>query len=286
MGQKKRDYGLILSLGLIIAVGSYWLIKELPVDGIEYYVEYLGEKLVNLVPKEQEKQEVAQIYEDFKNKVREKKIKPENVEQIAAAIINLSNTNDTLSLAEAEKLMQMALIEIPLPSDAPEIVDHPEPTPEEWEDLNERLSTVYKLDERLTDQEIIIKKTPAIKYRVDENLNIIIDNKVRPDLENEEVLLRLEEDKRLIWMDNMEEELNKSLVRLELQLQVLSKNREINESLLKAKILTHPESGEVVIVSDSLELVTIVHWDSLENQIRHELEQKRKEIERAKASAH
>ena len=286
MGQKKRDYGLILSLGLIIAVGSYWLIKELPVDGIEYYVEFLGEKLVNLVPKEQEKQEVAQIYEDFKNKVREKKIKPENVEQIAAAIINLSNTNDTLSLAEAEKLMQMALIEIPLPSDAPEIVDHPEPTPEEWEDLNERLSTVYKLDERLTDQEIISKKTPAIKYRVDENLNIIIDSKVRPDLENEEVLLRLEEDKRLIWMDNMEEELNKSLVRLELQLQVLSKNREINESLLKAKILTHPESGEVVIVSDSLELVTIVHWDSLENQVRHEMKQKRKEIERAKASAH
>ena len=109
---------------------------------------------------------------------------------------------------------------------------------------------------------------------------------MRPDLENEEVLLRLEEDKRLIWMDNMEEELNKSLVRLELQLQVLSKNREINESLLKAKILTHHESGEVVLVSDSLELLTIIHWDSVENEVRHELEEKKKEIQRAKTSAH
>ena len=34
--KNKKDYGLILSLGIIIAVASYWFVKKMPTDGVEY----------------------------------------------------------------------------------------------------------------------------------------------------------------------------------------------------------------------------------------------------------
>ena len=284
MAKKKIDFGLILSLGLLIAVGGYWFVKELPVDGIEYYVDLLGEKLVRLVPKEKEKQEVAQIYADFSNKVKEKKIKPENIEQIAAAIINLSNTNDTLSLAEAEKLMQMAAEDISAPSKVPNIANLPETTAQEWENLNKRLSSVHQLDRQLKEHEVKISDASTIKYRVDKDLNVIIDTRVRPELEKEEVFRRLEKEKRLIWMDNMDEQLNKSLERLELQLQTLSKNKAINEDLIKAMVLTQPYIEQADVFVDSLIRITNINWDSIESKVRLELEEKRNKIQRAKAS--
>jgi len=66
MAQKKRDFGLILSLGLIIVVASYWFVKEVPMDGVEHYVDLLGDKLMALIPEEQAKQEMAAIYDEFK----------------------------------------------------------------------------------------------------------------------------------------------------------------------------------------------------------------------------
>lgn len=284
MAKKKLDFGLILSLGLIIAVGGYWFVKELPVEGIEYYIDILGEKLVSLVPKEKEKQEVAQIYSEFREKVKEKKIKPEEVEQFAAAVINLSNTNDTLSFAEAQQLIEAALSDIPIVPEIHESTGSVEPKPEEWESLSKRLSTVHQLDEHLKAQQAQKAEPPVLAYRVDENLNVIIDSKVRPELEKEDMLRKLEEEDRLIWMDNMEEHLNKSLERLEMRLQALSKNKAIKESVIKAKVLTPPQIEKYVDILDSLNLGSIIPWDSIEAEVRHDLEEKRKEIKRAKAA--
>jgi hypothetical protein len=272
MVPKKRDFGLILSLGLIIAIGSYWFVKEMPMDGVEHYVDLLGDKLMALIPEEQEKQELAAIYDDFKTKVKEKKISPENVEQVASAIINLSIASDSLTLSEAEALIRIAISEVPVYNHGLIHVPEVEGTPEEWEELSDRLSSVYQLEEQLKDHVIIAPETPMPHYRVDKKLNIIIDRRVKADLKREELLKKFEEEERVFWKDSVAEKMEKDLHELEVKLRALSVDMEIQHNLLKLKVLTHPVGEDFVIAIDSMDLVTIINWDSLEGEVAKEIE--------------
>ena len=273
MAQKKRDFGLILSLGLIIAIGSYWFVKEMPMDGIEHYIDLLGDKLMALIPEEQEKQELAAIYDAFKTKVREKKISPENVEQIASAIINLSIASDSLTLSEAEALIQIAIREVPVDGYGLIHVPEVEATPEEWEDLSDRLSSVYQLEEQLKDHVIVAPETPMPHYRVDKKLNIIIDSRVKADLKRENLLKKFEEEEHVFWKDSVAENMEKDLQKLEVELRALSEDMEIQHNLLKLKVLTHPVGEDVLIMIDSLDLITIINWDSIEGEVAIKIEE-------------
>ncbi|MCK4560616.1 MAG: hypothetical protein KAV45_12600 [Calditrichia bacterium] len=273
MAQKKRDFGLILSLGLIIAIASYWFVKEMPMDGVEHYVDLLGDKLMALIPEEKDKQEMAAIYDDFKTKVKEKKISPENVEQVASAIINLSIASDSLTLSEAEALIRIAFNEVPVDGYGLIHVPEVEATPEEWEELNERLSSVYQLEEQLKDHVIIAPETPMPQYRVDEKLNIIIDTRVKADLKREELLKKFEEEEHVFWKDSVAENMEKDLQKLEVELRALSEDMEIQHNLLKLKVLTHPVGEDVLIMIDSLDLITIVNWDSIEGEVAIKIEE-------------
>ncbi|TFG98238.1 MAG: hypothetical protein E4H13_10065, partial [Calditrichales bacterium] len=168
---KKYDIGLILSLGLIIAVGSYWFVKEVPVSGLDHYVDLLGDRLMMLVPKENDKKELAGIYEEFKSQIKENKIDPAEVEYIASAIINLSNTNDTLSLYEAEAVLELSSLinkQRVLKKYEKDIRN------KEWQELNKRLEDVHSLEEKFRQQGQTLAKN---SYRVDENLNVIMDSR-------------------------------------------------------------------------------------------------------------
>jgi hypothetical protein len=280
MAKEKRDVGLILSLGLIIAIASYWFIKEVPMVGVEHYVDLLGEKLMTLIPKEQDKKEVAAIYEEFRSKVKEKKVRPENVEQVASAIINLSNASDSLTRSEAEALIQIAIKAIPADSVGLVHVPDVEATPEEWEELNKRLSGVYKIEKSLKDHVIVSPKGSKPPYRVDENLNIIVDSRVKRDLEKAR-LEELEKHDQLFWRDSVTETMEKNLQQLEIELKVLSEemeNIDIQHNLLKLKVLSHPVGNNMIITLDSLDIVNIINWDSLKGELKKEMsdiEQKR-----------
>ncbi len=268
--KQKRDYGLIFSLGIIIAVGSYWVVKEMPTDGIEFYLDALGDKLMAMVPQDNKKEELAAVYEDFRKKVKEKKIKPENVEKVAAAIINLTNSKDTLSADEAEALIEIASTSIiPLLPLKYEVV---EPSAEDWEKLNERLESVHDLDKKLREQNIIINTTPEMTYRVDENLNVIIDSRVRHRLEKEEILRHLEEQKRVVWIDNMAESLKKDLDKIEIELEAMGQEHNTRKNILKLKILTQPIIEKGMMIIDSINVISVINWDSLENELAREFE--------------
>ena len=279
MAQKKRDFGLILSLGIIIAVASYWFVKEVPMDGVEHYVDLLGDKLMVLIPEDQEKQEMAAIYNEFRTKVKEKKIRPEEVEQVAAAIFNLSNTGDSLSLSEAEDLIRIAIKHVPTDSFGLIHVPDVEASPEEWEELSDRLSRVYRIEEQLRDHVVVAPKRPLPHYRVDKKLNIIIDNRVKADIKKDQLLKQLEEEKQVFWKDSVAEKMEKELQSLEIKLEALSEDMAIKHNMLKMKIMNHPVGEDLVFTIDSLDLVTILNFDSLEKEMSKKIEQY--EIERS-----
>ncbi len=273
MEQKKRDIGLILSLGLIIVVAGYWFVKEVPVYGVEHYVDLLGDKLVSLIPKEEDKKEVAAIYEQFRTQVKEKKVKPEDVEQVASAIINLSNASDSLSRDEAEALLRVAVPKFAVDSIGLVHVPDVEASPEEWEELHERLSGVYQIQESLKDHAIVTPKGPKPQYRVDEKLNIIVDNRVRKELEKARIE-ELDKQKQLFWRDSVAEDMEKNLEKLEIELRAFSEKMEdveIQHNLLKLKVLAQPIGEELIIALDSLDIVTVIHWDSVEQELQKEI---------------
>jgi hypothetical protein len=274
--KSKRDYGLILSLGIIIAVGSYWFVKEMPTGGIEFYMDKLGDRLMAMVPRDNEKQALAAVYEDFKEKVKDKKIEPEKVEKMAAAIINLSNSKDTLSTQETEALIEITASSMNSEEEAQAFV-RTKPKHQDWENLNERLESVHKLDEKLRQQPVIVDTEPRFEYRVDDNLNVIIDSRAREELKKAEILHQLETEKRVVWIDNMADSLQKDLEKIELELQELGSEDNAQKNLLKLKILTRPLIKKSMIVIDSLHLGMVINWDSLEYKIEQNLENHEKQ---------
>ena len=104
------------------------------------------------------------------------------------------------------------------------------------------------------------------QYRVDEKLNIIVDKRVRTEL-GKSRLENLEKQKQLFWRDSVAEKMEKTLQHLEIELKALSEEMEgveIKHNLLKLKVLTYPVGKEMIIVLDSLDIVNLVDWDSLE----------------------
>lgn len=272
MAKKKRDYGLILSLGLIIAMASYWFVKEVPMDGVEHYVDLLGDKLVALIPEEKDKAEVAAIYAEFQTQVKEKKVSPENVEKVASAIINLSNASDSLSREEAEALIRDAVQDVRV--DSLNLIHIPdvEATPEEWAELDERLSRVHRVDEHLKDHLIVTPERPMPQYRVDKKLNIVIDSRVKDELKEEQLLKDLEEDMIIFWKDSVAEDMERDLHKLEIELKELSTHIELQHNMIKLKVLSHPVGEDLIIALDSLDILTMVKWDSVEEEMSKRIE--------------
>ena len=114
----------------------------------------------------------------------------------------------------------------------------PDPmTPEEWEELNDRLSSVYRVEEKLKDHVIVAPETPMPQYRVDDKLNIIIDSRIKTDLKMEQLLKELEEDERVFWKDSVAEKMEEELHSIEIKLQTLSEDMKIKHNILKMKIM-------------------------------------------------
>jgi len=282
---KKRDYGLILSLGIIIAAGSYWFVKELPNTGMEHYLDLLGNKLVALVPKQSEKDQLSSKYNELKQLVKEKEVRPEDVEKMAAVIINLSNAQDTISLSEAESLLQLASAGTDSLPKEYEVRVELKPLQEKWQELHAQLGAINELDKKLEEMPVISGEVPSKKYRVDSNLNIIIDSSERQKLQNDTFIRKLEKEKRLVWMHDMVANLKKDLQKLEGELAGQQKEHHQNIEQMKLQMLAQPFIDRSIMLLDSLEIVNRIDWDSLQKQVVKEIEEEYKKSEKIESPA-
>jgi len=285
---KKRDYGLILSLGIIIAAGSYWFVKELPNTGMEHYLDLLGDKLVALVPNQSEKEKLSSKYNELKELVKDKEVRPEDVEKMAAAIINFSNAQDTLSLSEAESLLELIPVRADSVMENFKVIAKLKPLPEKWKELHAQLGAINELDKKLEEMPVISGTPPSKNYRVDSNLNIIIDSSERQKLQNDTFIRKLEKEKRLIWVQDMIANLKKDLKKLEDEL--AEQKQEYNQNIqnieqMKLQMLAEPFIDKSIMLLDSLEIVNSIDWDSLQKQVVKELEKEYRKIEKAESPA-
>jgi hypothetical protein len=262
--KKFRDLSFTIVLIFLIAIGVYWIMEQLQKDYLDQYINILGEKLISMVPESSEKKALSEMFDQFKTKVEKNEVSPEQVEKIAADIFNFSYLSDSLSYAEAS-----ALIAVPEVPEVPAL----EPDDKQWRELERRLESVYRFEQKS-------QVLPEIKFQVDQNLNILIDDKVRQTLvekENEHLILEmkiLENNKSVIWVKS----LDSNIVMMREQLIQIRGD----ENLLEQEKLS--EIKEVLVVAiDSLHSVISIKMDSIKYKYEYNIEKMEKEKKKGKS---
>lgn len=234
MSRMMRDAGFVALL-LALAASLSWFFSKVRKEGVENYLALLGNQLFATVPDGADKEELKKKYGEFLTEVADRKIPPEQVEKVAAGILNASNAGEALTAAQVEAVLTLAtlqpgeietklLVHVP-PPDPPSLPDlagpdslprppltkvgvfsSPKSTPEAWQALNERIKSLYEFNHKLHG-ELAAPESPRfhMEYRVEPGMKmkLIVDDSLEREImqrKNETIARewRLLEEKELV----------------------------------------------------------------------------------------
>jgi hypothetical protein len=214
MSQKKSiDYPFLIVLLFVISIGGYWIVQEIRSQNLNPYLDYLESRLLAVIPQNEDKDKVQSLYDEFKVNVEENKIAPEDVEQVAAEILNLSKDQDSITVTMAEDLL--ASVIPPQPAEGlPEFEQRERPAErKKWLELNEKMQNIYEFEETLKEEKLVDK----FRYQFGDGLQIIADSNGMRELINtqaNELILtfeNLEKENILIWTEDLEQKIQAGL---------------------------------------------------------------------------
>lgn len=188
MGTLWREYGVIAVL-LTVSVGGYLYLSESEEDLLGKALQSVSNHLLALVPEGQDQGEALAALSIMEDRVARGEVRPEQMERLAASILNLRSSRTTLEPEEAEMLVMMALEDpdvLPSPSDpAPAAA----PTPASRADMTAaagRVESMFELwqdvDRRRNESEMP-QTAPPIRFYADEGLRVVVDERLRSELE-------------------------------------------------------------------------------------------------------
>jgi len=264
-----RKIGFVLA-AIVISVAIYltfYAEEEVKQSVLEYSLDLMGEKLLALVPDGTEKNKLTELYQDFKERATKGDVAPQQIESMAANILNTGNTETALTPQQAEGILRSAML-APTPisellyielgsGEPPQLASLSKP--ERLQFVGKRVKTMFELNEKVY---IAIKKNTLkyhekarqIHYRVKDGLNIIMDVSLRSHLDEEEFknlaeqLKALEQDRVLKWEKDLSVELEKEMAETKKELAALQnfldelkeqKSFEILKELESLKSLEH-----------------------------------------------
>jgi hypothetical protein len=226
MKKNLNNITLAICLIIIFSMSIYFIMQKINGESINHYLDFLGGKLMAVISEDKKKEEVAQLYDKFKQQVEEKKVAPGQVEKLAAEILNLENLDDSLRLHKVQETMESAL-NVPLPdetkmtgnpgySDPGTSTPHPEDE-QKWRELGEHLKRVYNFEKKLAEKKNQKELIDRQLFQYDSNLQVIIDSQLRSDLlrKSDQAMVKaikeLEKQKWLVWKDNYERQLQEQM---------------------------------------------------------------------------
>ena len=263
MSKLFREYGLIIILILVGMVG-YLTLRGNEQDSLAdlaHSLDGIRNRLVAMVDDVASREAIAAHFDRFKGKVLGQEVSPEEVESMAANVLNLSNSGSTITPEEAELMLNMVSSEpevtllptpeapepgvpdptplVPAPLAPPTSLASPEPmalpTPRDLSDLGERLETMLTFNveiEKVMDEHRDHREEMArhIRYRVEEGLHVDLDMAMTDEMKQRigREAERLEAKRmRVVWKQNMAEEsrIERERARRELRSVVALKKR-------------------------------------------------------------
>ena len=102
-----REYGLILILILVGIVG-YLALRGNEQDILAHSLDGIRNRLVAMVDDVANREAIAAHFDRFKDKVLAKEVSTEDVEHVAANVLNLSNSGSSITPEQAELMLDMA----------------------------------------------------------------------------------------------------------------------------------------------------------------------------------
>lgn len=222
-----REYGVILAL-IVVSVTGYLFFTQNKEDILAYSLEMLGTKLVALIDDETAKQRVAEAFSRFQEQVLNQEVSAEQVEMVAANVLNLTNSGTRLSPEEAELVLAMKpeSFTMKLPSPDPnfsgslepqiEIKSPPQPPSAasrtvQLAQLGENLEVMFEFSSAVEDQSK--GATRFIRFDSDANgIHVVVDPELEKHFQSgrlKPVTEELDRKKLVRWQKELEKDVSR-----------------------------------------------------------------------------
>jgi len=203
LAQKKPDYVFIASLIAIIFVAVYLAMDRFKDSDISSYLHQKGQELLAQIDNQEERENLQTEYNQFIEKVTDREVDPEKVEQFVSSIINLNQAKDNLNKDEFVYLFHKNLQKVVQADTVQKVYDE---TNERWNKLQERLLDLNVFEEKVKEAAVSkseLKNSYTFSYTIDDTLNIIISEDFKENMVNQvelaKELKRLENENTLKW---------------------------------------------------------------------------------------
>ncbi|GMQ82169.1 MAG: hypothetical protein BMS9Abin05_1614 [Rhodothermia bacterium] len=260
-----KEYGLVLLL-IVVGVGGYLLLGDEREDILSSSLDALGLRLISMVDDTDGRAKTADTFEDFKAKVAANDITPDQLERIAANVLNLTSSGAKLSPEEADLVLGLSIegdaSALPMPDlpdtggeQPPEITPvAPEPNviARTWSrkssnEIGERLATMVQFADKVKEMSASVGSDTdialSIQYIVDDGLKVVVDTIASKFLEMSEIQAlanELERDRVVIWEKNVRDARRKHIETLKKQ------RRRLEETRISSGALSQRDAGKII----------------------------------------
>jgi hypothetical protein len=270
---------------LVLTAFIFWLIfmdKQSKTDALDYTLGLLGDKLVAMIPNESGRKSVQEKFGDFVKQAKEQKVSPEQVEHVAANILNLSNAETELTSEQAEAVMDLSLATplITSQGDCEIEVPSPPPPPEKWQNLEKRIQYVYEFNDKMREaikEDSENKSRLAEQYHIQvqnglimamhENMKIKFSNMEADKLQDK--LKQLEEDQIVIWHKKQKDENSDEIKRDKHQINYYVTLKKLEEANINTEVIF-----KSIKILENLPTFSTINFDSLQIVIESSLKNK------------
>ena len=238
----KRDYGFLLSLIVIIAIAVFLVIDKIQEYDLEHYLTVIGKQFLELVPEGKNRTLLAERYNEFLQRVQNKEVSPDQVEQIAVRILNYASVDSAISEEQALAMFDLskaypkefsASVNMPQPnknknfnyaSDSITKAEIQKENAQNYEAVSKRLKQVMELQKELKKSKLLNLNTKNFTVRYNGRIKVEINPEIISEIQSKQDSKLLKEINKLHSEDIL-------VLKNEINKQVQESMIEINETL-------------------------------------------------------
>ncbi len=211
-----RKIKLSLLLAAIIIVPLFESCKQVEQvthDAMEYSLNKLGDTFFSLIADSPEKDEMRKKYDSFVQKSVDGEVEQEQIEYVAANMLNISNSHNEIKPQLAANIVEATQPMNQSPSDNSQLSNESGRSLDESsrKSLGDKLSKILDFNEKLTESYSDSDISDKVFYRFDEGIEIDIDEELKSALEEMEKSFEdfsyIQKEMDLTWVKDLSENL-------------------------------------------------------------------------------